>query len=214
MKDLSFLQRYSATSTTLISVRVEFDSISSAFDSKMTAFDSTRAESNAEKDCLNTLFRLPSLFATREEAEALARFHDGLRLDFNRVGLLDLVVGSDGDEFFDVIRSNHLALDIDADGGVGGVAVDGNALLEDAWTLGLAIIGNEHGALFPWSDGLLGVLGHGTAAGTDGLMNDERGIACIGEGERAGNNAGILSHYTEIVGLLLESQFSRLFGKS
>lgn len=125
-------------------------------------------------------------------------------------GFLNDLSRLDGDKFLNIVGCNHLSLDVDAGGGVDGVGVDGDALLEDTGALGLAVVGDVDHTALAWGDGLHGVFGHCATAGTDGLMDDEWLVAGVGEGESAGYHAGVLGNHTEIMLFLLEGELGAI----
>ena len=68
----------------------------------------------------------------------------------------------------------------------------------------LAIVGNTDLSLLTWSDWLLGIRWHGATAASDSLVDDERLVSHIGEGEYSLLHRSGLFEGTEVVHYLFK----------
>ena len=84
------------------------------------------------------------------------------------------------------------------------IGMYGDGLPEVGRHLALAAIGNVDGACLTWTNGRLGVFGHGAAARGYGLIDDQWGVAGIGEGEDALLYGVVLRECTKVVLCLLK----------
>ena len=80
----------------------------------------------------------------------------------------------------------HVALDVEAHQLRSAVCPHGDALLEVALKLALAVVGHLHLAFLARSYGLLGVCGDGASSACHGLVHDEWSRARVLEREHVG----------------------------
>ena len=101
----------------------------------------------------------------------------------------------------------HHTFDIDARHLHVAIGAHGDALLEVAREHTLAIVGDANLSLLTRSDRLLGIRRHGATAAGDGLVDDERLVAHVGEGKGCLLHRGTLIEGAKVVYHLLKLDF-------
>ena len=101
----------------------------------------------------------------------------------------------------------HVPLDVEADHFGLGIGAQGDGLAEVPGVASGTVVGHGDSARLAGQYRFLGVLGHGASAGGDGLVDDERPLAHVGEGEGAGHNRVFFGEGAEVVCGLVKLDF-------
>ena len=111
-------------------------------------------------------------------------------------------------EKFRLVASHHITFHKQTDNFLLGVCADGDGLSEMARELTFAIVSDYNLAAFAWLDGFFRILWHGASTRCNGLMNHKKLVSRIRKLECASLLGIRFGEGSEIVGGLVEFDFS------